>query len=125
MKIKKEKKLTKARIKKITRNLERRMDIVWSKYIKNKFNNKCYICGVTKQLTSHHLIPREIKCLRWNVKNGICLCVKHHKYSFVISPHRSPLAFHIKIIYDFADDINELLDEYIKFLKNDKEVKHE
>lgn len=60
----------------------------WSKEVKERDNNKCVICGETKNLNAHHLIPWEIEKFRFNVMNGITLCAKHHtRYSYHISPH--------------------------------------
>jgi hypothetical protein len=68
-------------------------DKIWSLEIKNKFNNKCVICGSTEKLNAHHLIPRQIKKFKHDLENGICLCPKHHRFSFELSAHQNPIAF--------------------------------
>ena len=71
----------------------RKADRQWSINIHSA--GKCAICGGHSYLQAHHLIPREIKQYRYSIENGILLCVKHHKYDYVISAHKNPLAFTI------------------------------
>ena len=68
-------------------------DKEWALKIKERDGFKCCICGVTTYLNSHHLIPREIKPLKYDLDNGITLCRKHHMFSREISAHNNPLAF--------------------------------
>ncbi len=75
------------------RKLEKKKDKQWAIDVKVEFGNKCVICPGTNRLNAHHIIPRQIKELRWEILNGVALCPKHHKYSFIISAHRNPLAF--------------------------------
>lgn len=56
-------------------------------------SNVCAICGATEKLQAHHLIPREIKSLRHDPDNGILLCVRNHKYDYMLSAHKNPLSF--------------------------------
>ena len=63
----------------ITKNL----DTAWSKAVKIKAGYKCEICGKTQhqcKLNSHHYVGRVNRALRWELENGICLCVQHHKF---------------------------------------------
>jgi len=60
----------------------------WANAVKLRDGNKCVICGNTKNLNAHHLIPWEIEKFRFDVNNGISLCPSHHtRYSFHLSPH--------------------------------------
>jgi hypothetical protein len=68
-------------------------DRAWAKLIKDKFNNKCIICGSSEKLNAHHLIPREIKKFKYDLDNGVALCPKHHRFSFELSAHQNPIAF--------------------------------
>lgn len=43
-------------------------------------------------LNAHHIIPREVKELRYDRMNGICLCPKHHKFG-LLSAHKNALWF--------------------------------
>ena len=67
----------------------------------------CIICGAKKGdtyinkkgktvkicLHAHHLIPREIPELKYDLDNLVTLCPTHHKFSVEMSPHRNPLVF--------------------------------
>ena len=68
-------------------------DKEWRNIIKERDNSKCIICERTDIIHVHHIIPREIKKYRWNIDNGVCLCPRHHKYSFEISAHKNSFAF--------------------------------
>jgi len=80
--------------------LQKRKEDVKGKYWLNKADRAwalevkaragaCEICGATEHLNSHHIIPREVKATRHIPENGICLCVKHHKYGME-SIHKNP-----------------------------------
>jgi len=73
-------------------NLKKKCDIAWSKLIKDRAGNRCQICGSVSSLNSHHIIGRVNHVLRWDLKNGICLCASCHKFS-TNSAHNNPLAF--------------------------------
>lgn len=92
-------KLTKAKIKKLERKERNRKDNEWKSLVKARDGSKCVICGETNKVNVHHIIPREVIQLRWNVYNGICLCPKHHRFSKEISPHKNPFAF-----FDWMND---------------------
>jgi len=88
------------------RKLLKKQDKEWSIAIRKR-DKKCMICGSKKFLNAHHLIPREIKEFRHDLRNGITLCAKHHKFSYQISAHKNALVFfkyledyHTKIIRD-------------------------
>lgn len=68
-------------------------DKVWKEAVKMRDECMCNICGATKYVQAHHIIPKEVKEFRWKLVNGISLCAKHHKYSFEISAHRNSFAF--------------------------------
>ena len=84
--------MNKRKLEKRERN---RKDKLWRDFCKERDGNKCAVdseCS-TGPLHVHHIIPREIKAFRWNTDNGICLCPRHHKYSFQLSAHRASFAF--------------------------------
>ena len=54
----------------------------WVKNIRNKYDNKCDICGNSKMLVAHHLVNwLSHPELRFDINNGICLCRQCH-YNF-------------------------------------------
>lgn len=67
----------------------------WAKAIKDRDGQKCVICGSNERLNSHHIIPRELHDTKYDIENGITLCVKHHMFSREISAHNNPLAFFV------------------------------
>jgi len=81
-------------IKKIN-NEQRELDDLWSTGIKARANWCCAICGDSRYIAAHHIIPREHREYRYADDNGLPLCRKHHKFSRIISAHNNPLAFFI------------------------------
>jgi hypothetical protein len=83
----------------------------------------CIICGSKKgdtyvnkkgkkikvTLSAHHLIPREIKELKYDLDNLVTLCPTHHKYSLEISAHRNPLLFHHWMAFNRYDQLDKVL----------------
>ena len=74
------------------KKVEKDLDDAWSKLVKLRAGNCCEYCGNTKSLNSHHIFSRGKKSTRWDVNNGICLCVAHHIGSG-FSAHKTPLPF--------------------------------
>ena len=72
--------------------LNKKLDIEWSKAVKERAGYKCEVCGATSVLNSHHVIGRVNKALRWDLRNGVCLCVKHHEFGMQ-SAHQDPQWF--------------------------------
>ena len=65
---------------------------LWSEAIKVKYDYKCAYCGKTDKqvrLNSHHIFSKRHKATRYDLDNGICLCVQHHKFN-TFSAHESP-----------------------------------
>jgi len=81
--------------RKITKKgLIRKKDCEWKDIIRERDNYTCQICGkkINKYAHSHHIVPRQLKELRWDVNNGITLCFNHHKVGSY-SPHQNALWF--------------------------------
>jgi predicted restriction endonuclease len=52
--------------------------LTWKKKVKKI--GKCDICGATKELVAHHVVPWKYSIKgRTDVNNGQCLCTKCHK----------------------------------------------
>lgn len=68
------------------------LDILWSKSVKEKAGNKCEYCGKEDGLNSHHIFSRSNRRTRWDMDNGICVCVLHHVFG-IFSAHKSPIEF--------------------------------
>ena len=85
----------------------------WSSFVKARDLYKCVICGDTKLLNAHHIIPKEDKLMSTELINGISLCPKHHKFDIVISAHRNPLAFYVWLNENRHEEF-EYLTKYVK-----------
>lgn len=68
------------------------LDNIWAELVKWKADGQCEYCGKTTNLNSHHLFSRSNHRLRWDLENGVCLCVSHHVLG-LISAHKAPLEF--------------------------------
>ena len=64
-------------------------DRLWSRAVKDDWNNMCAACGNVDGLNSHHLFPRHNQVMRHVIRNGICLCVHCHQFCRHISPHQN------------------------------------
>ncbi len=80
----------KDRVPKKTKNVT--LDNLWRDAVKFRAGMKCEYCGKTTGLNSHHIFSRSNKKVRWDINNGICLCVLHHVFG-QFSAHKSPLEF--------------------------------
>lgn len=84
--------------------VRRRLMRLWTEKVHDLGGNACAVCGKRMGevdqsngkpvvINAHHLQSRDIDPgLRWDERNGICLCVSHHKYGHQ-SAHKSPLWF--------------------------------
>jgi len=67
-------------------------DRKWSGRIRAR-DKCCQICGKSdKMLNAHHLVPRQFLEWRWEMDNGIALCVYCHNFG-KFSAHKNPLWF--------------------------------
>ena len=54
----------------------------WSKGIREKYHERCFICGSDVQVEAHHIIPIEhdnTGVWWYNPRNGIALCRRCHE----------------------------------------------
>ncbi len=112
------------------KGVDGKLDIAWSKLVKLIAGNKCEYCGKTTYLNSHHIYSRSKRSVRWDVKNGICLCVGHHTFSSTFSAHKTPLEF-VKWLEnykgtDYIDNLTLKANSISKLHKFEKEelLKH-
>lgn len=62
---------------------------VWAKAVKAKARYECEYCGSKNNLVSHHIFSIRHSNTKWDIDNGICLCVGHHTFG-KFSAHGSP-----------------------------------
>lgn len=77
---------------KLAKKLRNKKDKEWRLAVLQAYGNECFICSSKKLLNCHHIIPREFKETRHDVKNGIVLCPLHHKWG-MFSAHKNPIWF--------------------------------
>jgi len=88
----------------------------WALKVKERDGFKCVVCGGTKLVSAHHLIPWEVLEFRFNVNNGISLCSKHHtRYSYGLSPHSDGAAlFYFWLFENRSGTYKWLKENFIK-----------
>ena len=117
------------------KTLKNKLDKAWSQLVKLRAGNKCEVCWNSETLNSHHVVGRRNLRLRWEVMNGVCLCVKHHKFGNQ-SAHENPVWFEdwlkenrgqdLKLIRSTMNEIQkwtiEDMQEKLKELEEDLEA---
>jgi hypothetical protein len=117
-----EKKITKKQLKKIEKKELNHKYKTWSNDVKTRDNHMCIVCGSNILINAHHIIPREIKELRYVVDNGISLCPKHHKFGNYISPHKNPFWFYHFLWLKRPEQLKRLVELYIETFKSNTET---
>ena len=74
--------------------LKKQLDKLWAEVVKQRANNICEYkdCKKTTYLNSHHIFSRSNLSVRWDIKNGVCLCSGHHTLTND-SAHKNPVEF--------------------------------
>lgn len=97
---------------KTRKGLIKKADDLWAKIIKIRDGYKCQRCQSThKQLNSCHFYSRAAKSVRWDLKNGVCLCVGCHFFT-----HQNPAEF----VQWFTEWAGEETLNYLKFKRQGK-----
>lgn len=73
--------------------IDKRLDEAWSELVKIRASYRCEYCYKPGTLNSHHIYSRSKRSVRWNPKNGVCLCASHHALSSKFSAHKTPVEF--------------------------------
>ena len=69
----------------------KKLDKAWSKKVREY--GMCEKCHKISPLNAHHFYSRSIRCVRWDIQNGFCLCVGCHVFSSNFSAHKTPAEF--------------------------------
>lgn len=108
------------------KGVDKALDNAWSKLVKLRAGNACEYCGKTTTLNSHHIFSRSNRSVRWDVQNGICLCVAHHTFSSKFSAHKTGVEFTIWLTekkgQDFIDRLRIKANSVSKLHKFEKEI---
>ena len=77
-------------------------DALWSLLVRADAGGQCEVCGA-EHTQAHHLIPKQVRAYRWELRNGIALCRKHHKFDRQLSAHGGTIGFFIWLREHRAD----------------------
>lgn len=95
-------------IKTIHNRLYRKASLI----CREKAGHKCEICASNDQVQAHHICPRSAKAgspLKWDLRNLIALCNKHHKYGNH-AVHKNPIFFYTWMSQHRQDQLAYLLE---------------
>jgi len=77
---------------------------MWRDLVKDRDNYTCQVCGkYGKSNQAHHIVGRSNHAIRWDMRNGVTLCVGCH-----MRAHNDPLGF-TKWLMDYREDDYEYL----------------
>lgn len=94
----------------------------WREEVLKRDNYTCQICKKKpNRCQVHHIIPRQIKELRYDVMNGITLDFNHHKVG-VRSPHLNSLWFSLWLRKNKPEQYKYLIKK-IKEIEDQKTLK--
>jgi len=66
-----------------------KLDNEWRIYIYKRAGNKCEYCGAPITLNAHHIFSKSNPSVKWDIDNGVCVCVSHHVFGNM-SFHKAP-----------------------------------
>ena len=96
-------------VKPSRKTLINKLDKAWGLTVRERANNLCEICSRPGN-NPHHIIGRRNHSLRWDLKNGICLCAGCHTFG-TKSAHQNPLWF--------LDQLDKGVLEYLRKKQNE------
>jgi len=118
------KKIKKVKIESLPK-IRRRLFKLWAEKVKEKANNTCEWCNKKpgdigeggKPITTmnaHHLQSRRNKSnpLKWDIRNSVCVCPLHHKFSCSESFHNSPVITINWLIKNRPERFNYILEHF-------------
>jgi len=59
--------------------VERRLDVAWSRCVRAR-GLRCERCNYPWTLEAHHIFSRRARSVRWDLENGVCLCLGCHSW---------------------------------------------
>jgi len=102
----------------VIRKLKKKLLKLWSINVRLKAGNKCEVlgCNATKKINAHHIENyNSHPLLRYNLKNGVALCPKCHRFG-TQAAHTSFI-----FMYKFMTTIHPNLLEYLLNYKPSEE----
>ena len=108
------------------KGIDGKLDDAWSLLVKLRAGMKCEVCRKTSPLNSHHIYSRSKRSVRWDPKNGVCLCVGHHTFRSDFSAHLTPTEFTIWLYEEkgkgFMNNLRIKANTISKLHKFEKEI---
>jgi hypothetical protein len=89
------------------KTLTNKLDKAWSQVVKQRAGNKCEVCGKVQSLNSHHYISRSNRMLRWDPRNGVCVCAGCHLFKNE-SFHKNPEFSHYWMEENRWEDLRDI-----------------
>ena len=78
----------------MTKREIKKLDGIWGKLVHER-KPVCECCGKENcRLEAHHIFTRSRRATRWDLENSLLLCSNCHKFSPVLSAHKSPRDFY-------------------------------
>lgn len=88
--------------------LKRKLDAIFSKYIRARDGHTCYTCDIRLDPTrsqNGHFVPRQYLSLRWDEINCHCQC-----YACNVLYNGQPSAYATRLKADYGEGILEVLE---------------
>ena len=105
-------------MKKSKKTIMKELDKKWADDVKARDGYKCAMCGKTEHLNSHHVIPRQIRSFRHDLRNGLTLCPRCHSLG-AYCVHQNALFFSMWFIDNRKEDYNYLMEKLHMEILND------
>lgn len=110
----------------MAKGIDKKLDDAWSLAVKIRDEYCCQYCGRKTTLNSHHIFTRSNKSTRWDISNGITLCVYHHTFSSSFSAHKTGIEFTYwleeKRGKNWLNKLRMLANQTSHYNKSDKEL---
>jgi hypothetical protein len=105
--------------------INRRLFKLWSEKVRARAKNTCEYCGKKVgdlseegkplvKVDAHHLQSRKISNnpLKWDLRNAVCACPLHHKFSCNESFHRAPVITINWLMKNHPERFNYILEHF-------------
>ena len=104
--------------------IRKRLFKLWSEKCRERANYKCEYCNRGKgdiingkdliKLDAHHLQSRRIRGnpLKFDLRNSVCVCPLHHKFSCNESFHKAPVITIAWLIKNHPERFNYIMEHY-------------
>jgi len=102
--------------KKSKKTEQRELDNMWKQKVKDRDMWCCQFCHKKlegRSCHAHHILPKRMKGMRWDIHNGITLCPSHHKLG-IFSAHNNALWFTYWLKTNRPDQFKYLVNKLVE-----------